>query len=134
MGVGEITRPALAGVVVKERGPGLLGGKRSTGLVHVPLDGALGDRDVQLEQFSADAFGAPGAVLVGHLPDQCHILECEWCSAGPCPSLRAMSPYATEQVAVPAQEGIRLDNQQGLFPGAQLAGQQHEHGSVGPGE
>ena len=35
---------------------------------------------------------------------------------------------------MPAQEGIRLDNQQSLFPLARLAGQQHKQRAVAQGE
>ena len=32
----------------------------------IALDGALADVDAELEEFTADALGAPGEILLGH--------------------------------------------------------------------
>ena len=44
------------------------------------------------------------------------------------------SPEVGKQVAMPAQQGIGLDNQQGLSPGQQLTGQQHQEQAIFPSE
>ena len=45
-----------------------------------------------------------------------------------------VSPEVLEQVAMPAQQSIRLDNQQGLSPGGYLTGKQHQEQTIFPRE
>jgi hypothetical protein len=45
-----------------------------------------------------------------------------------------MFPHPPKQVRVPAQDGVWLDDDQRIFPGAQLACQEHDQSPVAPGE
>jgi hypothetical protein len=74
------------------------------------------------------------AVVLGHLFDQGRNLVCERRSAWFFLELELASPYPAEQVAVPAQDGIRLNDDQGLLPRTQLAGQEDDEGTISPGE
>ena len=47
---------------------------------------------------------------------------------------RLVLPETPEKLAMPAQHGIRLYNDQSLFPRAQLTGQENDEQSVAPSE
>jgi len=55
----EVTGPDAGFLLTEEGGPTLTLWRRAAGLAHVPLDGFLGDGDTKLEEFTADALGAP---------------------------------------------------------------------------
>src|ERR1700694_3937416 len=61
----EVAGPEGSCLLTKEGGPTLTVWRRAADLAQVPLDGSLGDGDAELEEFTADALGAPEAVL-GH--------------------------------------------------------------------
>jgi len=46
-------------------------------------------------------------------------------------SSRLPPPVPTEQLAMPAQERVRLDDQQGLLPGPDATGEQHQERPIG---
>jgi hypothetical protein len=54
----------------EEGGPSLTAWWRAADLAQVPLDGSVGDANVELEELTADALGAPQAILVGHAADE----------------------------------------------------------------
>ena len=64
---GEITSPDVASVILEESGPGLT--RFPAPLRHVSLDRSFADFDAQLEQFAANAFRTPEAILVCHSSD-----------------------------------------------------------------
>jgi hypothetical protein len=105
-----------------------------THLLHILLNCALADFYLKLEQFSPNALCAPVEVLLGHAPDQCDVFLSQRLSAPLVLWLGLAPPYATKQVTVPAQECIKLDDDQGLFPRTELAGQEHKQRAVVPGE
>ena len=78
------------------------------------MDGALADLDAQLEEFAADAFGAPGDVLRSHLADQRTDIGCDPCLRRLGLGLVALDQ--AEQLAMPAEEGVGLDDEKGLPP------------------
>src|SRR5882672_9955726 len=90
-------------VVAQEGRPTLAIASRP-GASHVPLNGALRDPDAKLEQFAADALGAPKRVARRHLPDQC-------CARRGRPSRRsrASPPEGAESGPMPAKNRRRLD-------------------------
>jgi hypothetical protein len=67
----EGAKEEVMGMVAQKRHPGLLDRQRSTLLVDVLLDVALGHRDAQLQQLTANPLCYPGPVLL------CHVLEME---------------------------------------------------------
>ena len=60
-GLEEITGPYVAGVVVEESGPGLIGSARSSDLTQIRLNRALAHPDMQFEQLPANALCSPGS-------------------------------------------------------------------------
>lgn len=71
----------------------------------------------------------------GTLPfDQGDDFVSQWRSAWFFVGLGLAFPDPTEQVAVPAQDSVRLDDDQSLLPRAQLAGQKDDEGAIAPGE
>lgn len=64
---GEIAGPDVAGMILEESGPGLT--RFSVPLRHVSLDRSFANFDAQLEQFAANAFRTPKAILVCHYSD-----------------------------------------------------------------
>ena len=129
---GEIAGPDVASVVPQEGGPGLARGLAQFG--DILLNGAFADLDTQLEQFASNAFCAPGMVVLGHLFDETDDLLGQWWSARGLPGSSFAFPDSPEQVTMPAQDGVRLDDEQGLFPRAQPAGHQDEQRSVTLGQ
>lgn len=126
----EVAGPDLWRMVLQEGRPvlGRGGGGRSSGPRQVALDGAFADVDAQLTQFTTDTFGAPGHVLRFHLLDQSNGLRRDL-------GLRYLrfglvSPDQSEQLAMPAEEGIGLDNEEGLSPEWCGSGQENQPDAV----
>ena len=63
----KITSPDVAGMILEESSPGLT--RFSAPLRHVSLDRSFANFDTQLEQFAANAFRTPEAILVCHSSD-----------------------------------------------------------------
>jgi hypothetical protein len=130
---GEVAGPDAGGLVLEERAPGrtVLCGM-SPYYSHVLLDGALADLDGELEQFATDVFGTPEAILLGHLPD-----EVDGFLRGTRSSLFGLglaTPIAAEEVAVPTEERLWLDDEKGLFPELGASGEEDESEAVSVGE
>ena len=92
------------------------------------MDGALADFDSELEEFAADTLGAPSDVFGAHLPDQGDDI-------GRDPGLRRLgfglaAPDQAEQLAMPAEEGVGLNDEQGLLPEGRRPGQEQEPDAV----
>ena len=64
---GEIAGPDVASMILEESSPGLT--RFSAPLRHVSLDCSFTNFDAQLEQFAANAFRTPEAILVCHSSD-----------------------------------------------------------------
>src|SRR6185436_4148725 len=69
VGLDEVAAPDVMGVVLHERGPGLASWS-TTNVADVLLDGALAERDGELEHLTADPLRTPGAVLESDLSYQ----------------------------------------------------------------
>ena len=126
----EVAGPDLIGMVPQKGSPVLVGGRGCGCGVQrqIALDGALTDLDTQLEEFAADAFGAPGHVFRSHLFDQGD-------GFGRDPGLRRFgfglaAPDQTEQLTMPAQQGVRLNDEKGLLPEGRRPGQEQEPESI----
>jgi len=69
---------------------------------------------IQLEEFATDAFCSPQAIVPCHLLDQGHRLSGNlWCGRN-CSGL--VFPIELEALAMPPQQCLWLDNDEGLFP------------------
>ena len=115
------------------RGPVLARASQRAGAAQVLLHGRFGDTDLQFEQLTTDALGAPSTVGGGHLADEGNGLWCDrWPMRRP-GGTRRPAPEATEKVAMPAQQRIGLYNEQTLPPGAHTAGQQDQQRPLNAG-
>jgi hypothetical protein len=121
-----IGSPDLTGVMVdagpdglsREGSPTLLRRARVTGVFKVALYRAFGSAQSQLQQFTMNAVGVPGAVLTSHALDESNSLFRErWTT-----QLVLLSGFAFPQPAVqitmPTQECIGLNDGQSLLPGS----------------
>ena len=99
---------------------------------HMLLNRALGNADSQPEQFPADAFGAPREILACHLLNQGDGLRCEFRPFGF--RTRLASPNEMEPLAMAAQEQVRLEDQEGVSPMVDAAGQQDQPEPIGLSE
>ncbi len=129
-GRGTPAKPRRIPNYIQWEDPVLVGGRgRRCGFWgQVALDGALADLDAQFEEFAADAFGAPSHVFHPHLANQGD-------GFGRDPGLRhlwfgAAAPDQAEQLAMPAEKSIRLDDEESLFPEGRGPGQEQEPESV----
>jgi hypothetical protein len=111
-----------------KRRPILAGCSGWPGLTHIIPYRAFGDIEAELEQFALDTLRAPEQVLAGQLLDQVNGLEREL-------GLRTLGPgfafpEQTQAYAMPAQEVFGLDNQEGVFPVGDTAGEQQQPEAV----
>jgi hypothetical protein len=100
-------------VILKEGPPGL---RRRLPLAdHVLGDAGLADIDAEFEQFAVDAGRSPKRIVAAHLADQfAHVFRDRW------PARLAVTnsprPEQAKALAVPANDGFRLDDDQGRSP------------------
>jgi hypothetical protein len=83
---------------------------------------------------SANALCTPSQVFFDYALDQSHKIVCQRWSALLVLGFRLAPPYPPKQLAMPAQHGVWLDDDQRILPRAQLACQEHDQGPISPGE
>ncbi len=130
VGLYEIARPNLRGVVVEELVP-ILTRVRSAAISELfddALDSAFADPDSQFEELTTEPFGSPKEILDGDAANE---------GLGPWRQssrlgawTRFASPVEFEQPPVPADHRGRLDDVQGVPPVGQQAGQQDREQAV----
>ncbi len=104
--------------------PGLPARPRRAVATQIGPDRALRHADAELAQCAPDPLGTPARVLGRQPPDQGDGLRREGRAARP--RVRSPPPACLEPRAVPAQQGRGLDEEQGLAPGADPAGAEHQ--------
>ena len=87
--------------------------------------------DAQLEQFTPDALCSPQSIVPSHLLDQGHSFLGDPWRERSCP--RLVSPQDLETLTMPPKQRLRLNDEQGLLPGANDPRQQDQEHVVGPG-
>ena len=101
-------------MVLQEGFPALLGCLRSV-LRHIPQDSRLRDVNPQFQELSVNSRSSPERILGCHLLDQIDLgLRDRW------PARRRPAlpfPEYSEALPVPADEGLRLDDQERCLPG-----------------
>jgi len=124
----DVARPAVGGVVAEEGGPRLPARARGAVAAPIGLAGALGRADAHLAELTAAALRAPERILGGHLADQGDGLRRQRRAARP--RARLPSPARPEARAVPPQQRLRPDEEQGLPPGADPAREHHRERTI----
>lgn len=100
-------------MIVQESGPRLRSRMKAF-RVHVFLDSALGDVDAELEEFAPNAFSTPQTIVPSHALDQGDRLGSNFWLPGS--RLGTLTPEPVKEMAMPAEEGVGLDNHERLFP------------------
>ena len=82
--------------------------------MHVFLDSALADTQAQFQELSTNPFCAPKPILSGHLPDQGDgfLGDLGRTRSG----LGLMLPDQAKELPMPPEQGVWLDDEEGLFP------------------
>src|SRR5580658_8847434 len=96
---------------------------------HVPLDGPFRDADAELQEFTANALGAPESVLRRHALDEGDEIQSEarLAQAG---RAGLATPEQAKSRAVPSKHGLRFDQEQGLAPAGKESREQHEQAAL----
>src|SRR5687768_9710428 len=100
--------------MVGQEGPPALARGAGRPSAAIALDRALADDDPELEQFAADPLAAPGGVLARHPGDQRPRLGVEPRPAGA--AARAPTPQQRPALTAPADDGLRLDQDEVAAP------------------
>ncbi len=93
----------------------------------------LADLDSQLEQFTVDARGAPQRVVPAHSPDQIPHLRGHRRSSFPSRS-GFPTPEQPKTLAVPANDGLRFDDDDGIHATGPQAIEPHPEEPVDPAQ
>jgi len=109
----EVDRQELIGMLADKLGPGALATPRrrlEPVAAEDVADGAVGAAAAELEELALDPAIAPSRVLLGHLDDQLFPLGILADSAASWPA-RVECPLPADQLAVPAQQRLRADQE-----------------------
>ena len=109
----EVHSHHIAKMVLQERSPSLRGRLRLSG--EVLRDGRLRQRESQLEELAMDPRCTPRGVCLMHLQDELSNLGIDWRSARAQRSALP-APVESESLAVPPDDGLRLNDHEGLTP------------------
>jgi hypothetical protein len=94
--------------------------------------GQASDVNSEFHEFATDALHAPEAVLPGHLLDQGDRFRCD--PRAPTPVAGLEPPEQPEILAMPAQERIGLEDEDGFLPTLDPTGEEDEPEAIGWGE
>jgi len=109
----QIGRPDRVGVV-SEKGAPVLAGRMSGATSAAAADGSGADHDAELQGLAAYTLGARERILCGHGPDEFSDL---WFQAGPTQArTRARAPVEPPALAMPANDGLRPDQEEMASP------------------
>ncbi len=127
----EIASPDLMCVVLEKCRPRLTA-RRSAfpSHSHVLLNRPLGDDDTEFEQFTANALGTPGAIILSHIHDQVDVFAVE-CRPRVAFGPRFLPPDKSEHLAVPTQDGVRLEEEERALPSLACPGPQRNRELLG---
>ena len=119
-------------MVVEESAPGLRGWLAWPGR-HEAGDAALADVDAELEQLAVDPWRAPAYVGLGHLENERLDSGRDVVLSGGT-GTRLPAPEKAESSAVPADDGVWLDDDQHIRPARPQAGESEPEGPVNPSQ
>src|SRR4030095_10893284 len=106
----EVDGDQVSDVVGEERPPGLRGLRAP--LRHEAGDGALRDADAELQELCVDAGSTPQRIRLGHFHDESGDLGIDGRAASEGPP-REMGPVLAEASALPSQDGVGRQDDQG---------------------
>ena len=115
-------------MVADEGAPGLTTTARRPCAPHVLLDRTFADADAELQEFAADALRTPERIVCGHRLDERDDFRRE--------SLRLTtgsglsSPDDLEEVSMPAQQRLGIDDVQSVPPSAAQPGQDEQEQAI----
>ena len=129
----EVAGPDVGGVVPEKCPPGLAPpGAGATG-PQVLLDRPLADPDAELQELAADPLSPSERVGDGYGSNQLDDLRAQASGAmSPSGVASPEEPEENEEIAMPAQERIGLDEMKGVAPRGVDAGEQHQDKAVLP--
>jgi len=115
-------------MIAEKRFPVLSTGSFWVNLSHVFLNSPFTHSNIQLEELTPNALRPPESVVGCHLPDQrdCLLREPQLARAG----FRFVLPEHTEELTMPAQKRLRLDDKERLFPSPNHSGEKYQKYSV----
>ncbi len=125
----KVARPDVVRVILQEGGPGLRGGFGRANACEVFLNGAFGNGETEFEQFAVNAFGSPQPILLRHPLDQRDGSRRE--SGTATAVARFELPEETESLTMPAQEGVRFDDEERILPVFDATGEEDEPEPIG---
>ena len=102
-------------------------------VVQMPLDGALGHPDSELEQFPPNALRTPEPILGGHVSHEIDHVRRD-ASGRRLRRSRHPPPQQANPFAVPTQDGLRLNQQQRVFPPRKGGREQRDRSALVPPE
>lgn len=97
----------------------------------VGLNGVFGHREAEFEEFASDTFSAPTRLFGRDPSNQRDEVRGELRTTSSGASLDA--PEESEPLAVPPEQGLGLEDQKGLSPRAEAAGEEQQGETVGAG-
>ena len=131
VGLEEIACPDVRSVILQKGSPRLGGlSRRGSGadLMDVTSDGAFGQMKTKLAQFILNAFGSPQPVVERHRVDERDDFGSDaWWTVF---RFRLVSPEQAKTLPMPTEQGVGLDDEQGISPRPQLTGEQDKHTSI----
>ncbi len=120
----KVAGPDVFRVILQEGRPGRREWLGGTNRADVFLNRALGDGETEFEEFPVDALGAPQTILLCHLLNQrdgCRVQF--WTTTA---AARLESPEETETLAMPAQQSVRFEEEERIFPVLDATNQEDE--------
>src|SRR5207342_1666181 len=131
VGLQEVTGPH--GMVAQEGTPALPARPRAMPFVQMPLDAALGNPDSELEQFPPNALRTPEPILGGHVSYEIDHVRRD-ATGRRLRRSRHPPPQQANPFAVPTQDGLRLTQQQRVFPPRKGGREQRDRSALVPPE
>jgi hypothetical protein len=116
-------------MILEENGPSLRWRFGGANVCDVVLDGVLGDREADFEEFTLDSFGSPQSILLGHLLDQRDGLGSD--SRTTSTITRFEFPEETEALTVPTEKGVGLEDVERFSPILHPTGEEDQPEAIG---
>jgi hypothetical protein len=111
---GKIASPYITYMILDKSSPIVGKRRRLSQQSNIFLDGSFAQSDAQFQEFATNPLGTPKLVILDHLTKKLDHFRGYSLFFPPVP--RYMTPIQAEQISMPTQERIRLDNVDSLMP------------------